>query len=104
MAALDLIGPNGIVCLIGVANEGTLHIGTDLARGLVLENQTIFGSVNANRRHYAEAARVLAEADPSWLSRLVNRRVPLERWEEAYRPEPRDVKTVIEFLPPDGAS
>jgi hypothetical protein len=62
-----------------------------------MENDAIFGTVNANRRHYEEAARVLAEADRSWLEQVVNRRLPVERWESAYDPEPDDVKTVIEF-------
>jgi len=96
-AALGLIGPNGILCLVGVPDEGSVNIGTELARGLVLHNQTLFGTVNANRRHYEQAARVLAEADQAWLKRMVNRRVPLGSWEEAYRPEPDDVKTVVGF-------
>ena len=68
----------------------------------MLENRIVFGTVNANRRHYEEAARVLAQADESWLGRLVNRRVPLDDWEEAYTRQPDDVKTVIEF--PDAAA
>ncbi|MGH8947771.1 MAG: alcohol dehydrogenase catalytic domain-containing protein, partial [Acidimicrobiia bacterium] len=95
--------PNGIVCLAGVTDEGhQVTVNSDLARNLVLENRTVFGSVNANRRHYEEAARVLAQTDQSWLGRLVNRRVPIERWDEAYSRQPDDVKTVIEFLPPQG--
>jgi hypothetical protein len=57
----------------------------------------VFGSVNANRRHYEAAARTLAAADPSWLARLITRRVPLERWREAFEPEGSDVKVVIEL-------
>ena len=34
----------------------------------MLENRTVFGTVNANRRHYEEAARVLAlrRTSPGW--------------------------------------
>ena len=103
MAVARVANPNGIICLAGVADEGReVRASSDLARGLVLENRTVFGSVNANRRHYEEAARVLAEADQSWLGRLVNRRVPLSRFDEAYTREADDVKTVIEF--PNAAS
>jgi hypothetical protein len=35
-----------------------------LATDVVLKNIAVFGSVNANRRHYYRAAKVLAEADP----------------------------------------
>lgn len=96
-AVMGHTGPNGVVCLTGVTSAGRHLVTSDLARELVLENDTVFGTVNANRRHYQEAARVLTETDRSWLERLINRRVPLDRWEEAYDREPDDVKTVIEF-------
>ena len=63
----------------------------------VLENEVIFGSVNANRRHYEAAVRALAAAERSWLERLVTRRVPLTRWREAFESRPDDVKTVLQF-------
>jgi threonine dehydrogenase-like Zn-dependent dehydrogenase len=105
MAVPSVTSPNGIVCLAGVTDEGhQVTVNSDLARNLVLENRTVFGTVNANLRHYEEAARVLAQTDQSWLGRLVNRRVPIERWDEAYSRQPDDVKTVIEFLPPRASS
>ena len=63
---------------------------------MVLENVAVVGSVNANRRHYESAADALAEADRSWLERLVTRRVPLQSWPEALQRQPDDVKVVIE--------
>jgi hypothetical protein len=62
----------------------------------VLENDVVFGSVNANRRHYEEAAAGLAKADRNWLARLMTRRVPLARWSEAINRQPADVKTGID--------
>ncbi|MEU5987528.1 glucose 1-dehydrogenase [Spirillospora sp. NPDC047418] len=87
----------GIVCLTGVSPTGRmLEIDAGgLNRDIVLENDAIIGSVNANLRHYAEAARSLAEADLDWLGRLISRRVPLERYAEAFTPHPDDVKVVI---------
>ena len=96
---LGQTGRNGIVCLTGVTSAGRRLLTSGLARELVLENDVIFGTVNANRRHYEEATRVLADTDRSWLERLVTRRIPLDRWREAYDPEPDDVKTIIEFEP-----
>jgi threonine dehydrogenase-like Zn-dependent dehydrogenase len=61
--------PNGVVCLTGISS-GHREIGVDagaLSRSLVLENAVVFGSVNANLRHYAAAARALEAADPRWL-------------------------------------
>ena len=99
---LDGIGraaPDGVVCLAGVSSGGhkiKFDIG-DLNRDMVLENHVVFGSVNANRRHYRAAAAALAKADKDWLGRLITRRVPLERWREAFEPRPDDIKVVVDF-------
>jgi glucose 1-dehydrogenase len=89
----------GIVCLTGVSSgrrEIRFDVGA-LNRTIVLENDLVFGSVNANRRHYAAAIGALAAADENWLARLVTRRVPLARWREAFERRPGDVKVVIDF-------
>ena len=57
----------------------------------------VFGSVNANRRHYEQAAEALAKADPDWLSQLITRRVPLDRWKDAFARQPDDVKVLLEI-------
>jgi threonine dehydrogenase-like Zn-dependent dehydrogenase len=99
---LDVMGrtaPLGIVCLAGVSaggHEQRFDIG-ELNRGMVLDNDVVFGSVNANRRHYRAAAEALAKADKAWLSRLISRRVPLSRWQEAFERRADDVKVVLDF-------
>ncbi len=89
----------GVVCLTGVSPTGRpLKVDAGaLNRDIVLENDAVVGSVNANLGHYAAAARALAEADLDWLGRLISRRVPLERYDEAFTPHPDDVKVVIEL-------
>jgi len=97
--AIDKTGPDGIVCLTGVSSAGrtlTIDAGA-LNRELVLENELVFGTVNANRRHYQAAAADLAKADQSWLERLISRRVPLDRWSDALQRRPDDVKAVIDL-------
>jgi glucose 1-dehydrogenase len=93
----------GIVCLTGVSPLGRrISIDAGLVnRELVLENDAVVGSVNANLTHYAAAAHALAAADLDWLRRLVSRRIPLERFAEAFTPDDDDVKVVITL---DGAS
>ncbi len=96
---MDHAGANGIVCLTGVSSAGralSVDVGM-LNRRLVLENDVVFGSVNANRRHYEAGAAALAQADPAWLGRLITRAVPLDRWREAYQRQPADVKVVLAF-------
>ncbi len=93
------VGPNGVVCLTGVSSGGrTIDFDAGaLNRTLVLENNVVFGSVNANRRHWDLAAAALAQADQSWLGSLVTRRVPVEAYAEAYAQQPDDIKVVLEF-------
>jgi glucose 1-dehydrogenase len=92
----------GIVCLTGVSPVGRrLSIdGGGVNREIVLENDVVIGSVNANLDHYAAAAEALARADLGWLTRLITRRVPLDRFAEAFTARPDDVKVVIDL---DGA-
>jgi hypothetical protein len=64
---------------------------------LVLENDIVFGSVNANRGHFEAASEALLRADRSWLEGLITRRVPLDSWADALDKRPDDIKAVIEF-------
>lgn len=92
--------PGGIVCLTGVGEPGKmfeLDVG-GINRTAVLNNECVFGTVNANRRHYEMAADALAKADKGWLARLITRRVPLERFGEALEHRPGDIKVVVEFV------
>ena len=92
----------GIVCLTGVSPTGrplTIDAG-GINRDLVLENDVVFGTVNANHRHYRAAARALELADTAWLGRLITRRLPLQRALEAFEPgraQDEDVKVVIDL-------
>lgn len=98
----DVLGktaPGGIICLASVTAPGhtaPIDIG-GLNRTMVLNNDTMFGSVNANRRHYELAAQALAKADRGWLERLITRRVPLAQWQDALDARPDDIKVVIDF-------
>lgn len=99
--ALEHVAPGGVVCLTGVSPLGrNIEIDAGLLnRSMVLENEAVVGSVNANRRHYEQAAVALAAADRDWLGRLLTRRVPLERAIEALERRPDDVKAVVEVAP-----
>jgi threonine dehydrogenase-like Zn-dependent dehydrogenase len=90
---------DAIVCLTGVSSGGrTLRFDAgEVNREMVLGNAVVFGSVNANRRHYDAAAAALGAADPGWLARLVTRRVALEAFADAFERRPGDVKTLITF-------
>jgi len=90
---------DSIACLTGVSAVGhvlPLDIG-GLNRSAVLANDVVFGTVNANRRHYEAAAQALLAADQSWLARLITRRVPLADYPTAFARGPQDVKVVLEI-------
>ena len=65
--------PCWIVCLAGVSAPGHM-LDLDVSainRTIVLENNLVFGTVNANRAHYDLAAEVLAKAEPHWLDAMI---------------------------------
>jgi len=96
-AAMAGTASYGITCLTGVSSVGRriqLDAGA-LNREIVLENDVVFGSVNANLGHYSAAAEALAKADAGWLGRLITRRVPLAEFADALRPAGDDVKVVL---------
>ncbi len=91
--------PGGIVCLTGISS-GTRSIAVEvdaINKELVLENAVVFGSVNAGRQHYEQAAAYLRAGSPDWLARLISRRVPMADWSTALRKHPEDVKVVVDL-------
>jgi len=96
---IHAVGAGGVVCLTGVGSGGrTVGLATaDVATELVLQNNVVVGSVNANRRHFYRGAEALAGADHGWLERLVSRRVAPDRIHEAFDRGPDDIKVVVEF-------
>jgi len=93
------IGASGVVCLAGVGHGGAVpKVATaDVASSAVLKNNIVFGSVNANKRHWYKAAEALARADHEWLSRLITRREKPENFKQALERKPDDIKVVIQF-------
>jgi threonine dehydrogenase-like Zn-dependent dehydrogenase len=88
----------GIICLTGVGAGGAAGtVVAAMAAAAVLKNNVIFGSVNANKRHWYRAAQNLKSADPKWLSRLITRREKPENFQKALERQPDDIKVVIQF-------
>jgi threonine dehydrogenase-like Zn-dependent dehydrogenase len=97
--ALGRTASGGIICLVGVSSPGhdlDIDVG-GLNRTMVLDNDTVFGSVNANRAHYEAAVEALDRADKAWLASLITRRVPVEQWTQSLDRQPDDIKVVVDF-------
>jgi len=96
--SIQKIGAGGVVCLTGVGQGGrTGNVVADVSAKIVLRNNVIVGSVNANKRHWYKASQALARADRAWLSRLITRREKPEHFEKALARTPDDIKVVIQF-------
>ena len=97
--AIRHVGAGGVVCLTGIGSGGrTTGVSVaEVASEVVLQNNVVVGSVNANKRHWYKAAQDLARADREWLARLVSRRERPEDFARALERAPDDVKVVLQF-------
>ncbi|HUI38021.1 MAG TPA: alcohol dehydrogenase catalytic domain-containing protein, partial [Thermoplasmata archaeon] len=113
-ATLDLglwpvLGPNGVLVLTGIPPPDALPVAVPasrLFRDLVLNNQALVGSVNANRTYFERGVRDLAvfrERFGSAIDRVIGSRRPLSDHREvlAERAE-GSIKTVLTVGPPSG--
>ena len=97
--SIQQIGANGILSLAGIGHGGTTRSASvaDMSAAAVLRNIVIFGSVNANKRHWYKAGQWLARADSAWLSKLITRIEKPENFMQALQRSPDDIKVVIQF-------
>jgi len=95
----DIVAPDAVICLTGISSgTRTFSLGLDAVnKEMVLENTVLFGSVNAGRRHYQQAADALAAAERGWLDRLITRRVPMSGFAGALHKTDDDVKVVVDL-------
>ncbi|MEE8346333.1 MAG: glucose 1-dehydrogenase [Dehalococcoidia bacterium] len=99
--AMDMVGPNGVVCLTGISGGSRkLEVSADhLNLEMVLSNKVVFGTVNANRRHFELGVDHLQEIEARWpglLSRMITRRLPLKDFAQALERSPDHIKSVVE--------
>jgi len=96
--SIQKVNAGGIICLTGVGAGGALgRVVADMAAAVVLKNNVIVGSVNANKRHWYRAGENLAHSDREWLSRLITRREKPENFKQALEKSPDDVKVILQF-------
>ncbi len=97
--SITQVGAGGVLCLTGVGSGGRTSglQAADVATELVLQNNVIVGSVNANKRHFYKASQALAAADRDWLGRLISRRAAPADIADALTRRPDDIKVVVDF-------
>jgi threonine dehydrogenase-like Zn-dependent dehydrogenase len=87
--SLGLLRRSGVACLLGIDGrpQAVTIDGPVLGLDAVLENRVLFGSVNAHRQDRLAAVDSLDRARERWpeeLEAFVGRRVPLDRFAEAF--------------------
>lgn len=96
--AATALSQGGVMVLIGLAAHAGAPIDLDtVSAGLIRANAAIVGTVNAGRRHYAEAVEMLHRLDPDWLDAMITRRLPLAEWPRGLERRDDEVKVVVEF-------
>ena len=101
---LSALGVNGVLVFTGVPGDrgGELELeGGHLMRQMVLWNQVVLGSVNANRSYFLQAVKDLSEMGRRWpqqLASVITAHVPIENYETALTSQPADeVKAVFDI-------
>ncbi len=87
--AVRALRRNGVACLLGLDAHGRpIEVeSTLLGVDVVIENRVVFGSVNAHRSDWQAAVAALEAMHARWpdeLGAMVGRRVPPEKFEDAF--------------------
>jgi glucose 1-dehydrogenase len=87
--AVRALRRNGVACLLGLdAHRRPIEVeSTLLGVDVVIENRVVFGSVNAHRTDWQAAVGALEAMHARWpdpLEAMVGRRVPPDRFEDAF--------------------
>lgn len=100
--AMEILGPNGVLCLLSVTggagtNEEPIERINQL---LVLGNQVVFGSVNANPRHFAQGVDDFVTIEQNWpgaLNRLLTNRIPWQDYKTWFTQRGTGIKATLEI-------
>src|SRR5215210_8311887 len=96
--AMRHTAPGAIVCLTGVTASRNLSVDVGaLNNELVLENDVVFGSVNANRRHFEQALEPLRAAYPDCLRPRITGSITPASKQDTLEKGDDDIKVVVEF-------
>jgi threonine dehydrogenase-like Zn-dependent dehydrogenase len=103
--AMEILGPNGVLCLLSVTggegmNEEPINRINQL---IVLGNQVVFGSVNANPRHFAMGVKDFVAIEKKWpgvLAQLLTNRIPWEQHRKWFTERGTGIKATLEIGAP----
>ncbi len=99
---MQMLGRNGVLCLLSVTG-GSKTADQPIEKinqQLVLGNQVVFGSVNANPRHFAMGLRDFSTIERKWpgvLKQLITTRLPWEQYNNWFGQRGSGIKTTLEI-------
>ena len=67
---------------------------------MVLGNKTIFGTVNANKKHFKSGIKHMGEFEKMWpglLEKMITKKIGFNDFEHGLSKEKDDIKVVMEF-------
>ena len=100
--AMSILALNGVLCLLSVTAGGTVRpVPIDLINSrLVLGNQVVFGSVNANPRHFEMGIQDFARLEkryPGALAGLLTTPIPWQHYKRWFSERGTGIKTTLEI-------
>ena len=100
--AMEMLGSNGVLCLLSVTGGASMHEEPidRINQLLVLGNQVVFGSVNANPRHFAQGVEDFVIIEKQWpgaMSRLLTNRIPWQNFKTWFTERGSGIKSTLEI-------
>jgi len=100
--AMEILGANGVLCLLSVTGGDTMNAEPiDLInQRLVLGNQVVFGSVNANPRHFRQGVKDFVTIQKKWpgvMKRLLTNPIPWEQHKTWFTERGSGIKSTLEI-------
>lgn len=105
-AAMQMLAPDGVLCLLSVTGGHAVRPEpTDVInQDLVLHNNVVFGSVNANPRHFQQGVEDFLSIEKTWpgaLQQLLTTRLPWENYAQWFEHRGHGIKATLEISKPD---
>ncbi len=100
--ALYSLGANGVLALTSVSGgHNSLALDTNILNmNMVMNNQVVVGSVNANRSYFEMGVESWGSIEQQWpglLADLITRRLPMDEFQQAFSRDPDGIKTVLQI-------
>lgn len=100
--AMEVLAPNGVLCLLSVTGGSTMNEEPieRINQLLVLGNQVVFGSVNANPRHFARGVEDFVAIEEHWpgvMNKLLTNRIPWTDHKTWFNSRGTGIKSTLEI-------